>query len=47
MSPHRFGFHSWLLAAPLCLAPNMITGLTCRHPSFTWATNNISDAPIG
>ncbi|MEU8264358.1 DUF998 domain-containing protein [Micromonospora sp. NPDC048999] len=40
--PH-LGACSWLLAAPLFLAANLVTGLAWRHPSFSWATNNISD----
>jgi hypothetical membrane protein len=43
MHIHRLGAHSWLLAAPLFLAANVITGLAWRHPPFSWATNNISD----
>ncbi|MEU3458194.1 DUF998 domain-containing protein [Micromonospora sp. NPDC006766] len=39
----RLGAGSWLLAAPLFLAANVITGLAWRHPRFSWATNNISD----
>jgi hypothetical membrane protein len=43
MHIHRLGAHSWLLATPLFLAANVITGLAWRHPPFSWATNNISD----
>ncbi|MFU8874400.1 DUF998 domain-containing protein [Micromonospora sp. SL4-19] len=43
MRLHRLGSYSWLLATPLFLAANVITGLRWRHPSFSWATNNISD----
>ncbi|MEU2613503.1 DUF998 domain-containing protein [Micromonospora sp. NPDC007271] len=43
MRIHRLGSYSWLLAAPLFLAANVITGLAWRHPRFSWATNNISD----
>ncbi|SCF17318.1 hypothetical membrane protein [Micromonospora viridifaciens] len=43
MRIHRLGSYSWLLAAPLFLAANVITGLAWRHPRFSWAANNISD----
>ncbi|MFJ8579523.1 DUF998 domain-containing protein [Micromonospora sp. NPDC093277] len=39
----RLGACSWLLATPLFLTANVITGLAWRHPPFSWATNNISD----
>ncbi|MCW3816351.1 DUF998 domain-containing protein [Micromonospora sp. DR5-3] len=40
---HRLGSYSWLLAPPLFLAANVITGLAWRQPRFSWADNNISD----
>lgn len=43
MRLHRVGAACWLLAAPLFLAANVIVGLAWRDPSFSWATNNISD----
>ncbi|MEU5941732.1 DUF998 domain-containing protein [Micromonospora sp. NPDC047548] len=43
MHIHRLGACSWLLAASLFLAANVITGLAWRDPPFSWATNNISD----
>ncbi len=43
MGIHRLGAHSWLLAAPLFVAANLITGLAWRQPRFSWSTNNISD----
>jgi hypothetical membrane protein len=39
----RLGALCWLLAAPLFLAANVITGLAWRHPRFSWATDNNSD----
>lgn len=43
MHINRLGTYGWLLATPLFLAANVITGLAWRHPPFSWATNNISD----
>lgn len=43
MRIHRLGSYSWLLAAPLFLAANVISGLAWRHPPFSWAIHNISD----
>jgi hypothetical protein len=43
MSINRLGAYSWLLATPLFLAANVTTELAWRHPSFSWAANNISD----
>jgi hypothetical membrane protein len=39
----RLGAVCWLLATPLFLAANVVTGLAWRHPPFSWAANNISD----
>ncbi|MEU5721839.1 DUF998 domain-containing protein [Micromonospora sp. NPDC047738] len=43
MRIHRLGSYSWLLATPLFLVANVITGLAWRQPRFSWATHNISD----
>jgi len=43
MPINRLGAYSWLLATPLFLAANVTTGIAWRYPSFSWATNNISD----
>ena len=43
MHIHRLGAYGWLLATPLFLAANVVTALAWRRPSFSWATNNISD----
>ncbi|GIH07665.1 hypothetical protein Rhe02_57320 [Rhizocola hellebori] len=43
MRTHRLGAYCWLLATPLFLVANVVTGLAWRHPPFSWATNNISD----
>jgi hypothetical membrane protein len=40
---HRLGAYCWLLATPLFLAANVITGLAWQRPPFSWTTNNISD----
>jgi hypothetical membrane protein len=43
MHLHDLGASSWLLATPLFVAANVVTGLAWRHPPFSWGTNNISD----
>ncbi|WP_242624059.1 DUF998 domain-containing protein [Micromonospora kangleipakensis] len=43
MPVHRVGALLWLLATPLFLAGNVITGLAWRDPPFSSAVNNISD----
>ena len=43
MPVDRLGACCWLLATPLFLAAIVVTGLAWRHPSFSWAVNNISD----
>lgn len=43
MRINRLGAYSLLLAGPVFLAANVVVGLAWRHPSFSWATNNISD----
>jgi hypothetical membrane protein len=40
---NRLSAYSLLLAAPVFLSANVIVGLAWSHPSFSWATNNISD----
>ncbi len=43
MPRHRLGAACWLLATALFLLANVIVGFGWRDPSFSWATNNISD----
>lgn len=43
MHIHRVGVLGWLLAAPVFLAANLVTGLAWRHPRYSWEVNNISD----
>lgn len=37
------GATCWASATPLFLAANVVVGLAWHHPSFSWATNNVSD----
>jgi hypothetical membrane protein len=39
----RVGALCWLVAAPLFLTANVLTGLGWHSPAYSWATNNISD----
>lgn len=39
----RIGALCWIVAAPLFLTANVVTGLGWHHPPYSWATNNISD----
>ncbi|MET8349518.1 MULTISPECIES: DUF998 domain-containing protein [unclassified Micromonospora] len=39
----RVGALCWVAAVPIFLAANLVTGLRWRHPSYSWATHNISD----
>ncbi|GAB3950801.1 DUF998 domain-containing protein [Micromonospora vulcania] len=39
----RIGALCWVAAVPIFLAASLITGLRWRDPSYSWATNNISD----
>lgn len=39
----RIGALCWTAAAPLFVIAQVVTGLGWRNPSYSWATNNISD----
>jgi hypothetical membrane protein len=41
--PARIGALCWIVAAPLFLIANVVTGLRWRHPAYSWAIHNISD----
>lgn len=43
MRINRLGAYSLLVAAPVFLSANVIVGLAWSDPSFSWATNNVSD----
>ncbi|MBM0233390.1 DUF998 domain-containing protein [Micromonospora sp. STR1_7] len=39
----RIGALCWVAAAPVFLVASLVTGLRWRQPTYSWATNNISD----
>ncbi|MEV4658898.1 DUF998 domain-containing protein [Micromonospora sp. NPDC049301] len=39
----RLGALCWVAALPVFLVASLVTGLRWRHPSYSWATHNISD----
>ncbi|PWR09106.1 DUF998 domain-containing protein [Micromonospora acroterricola] len=39
----RLGALCWVVAAPIFLVASLVTGLRWRQPTYSWATNNISD----
>ncbi|MBY8874132.1 DUF998 domain-containing protein [Micromonospora sp. PLK6-60] len=43
MTTNRLGGLCWLLAGPLFLAANLVTGLGWRRPPYDWTQHNISD----
>ncbi|MET8310407.1 DUF998 domain-containing protein [Micromonospora sp. NPDC005173] len=39
----RIGALCWMTAVPIFLTASLVTGLRWRQPTYSWATNNISD----